>query len=118
MAKQTAPRPLSRRRVVPALPPAQIAPAPGTLITEDDITLALRYYRLRERLTLRELAAEVDISKSSLQRAELGQGDFTVQELGRLADALQVSPWTLVQFAAWPVPCCPCRAPHTGWGRA
>ena len=54
----------------------------------------------------------MDISKSSLQRAELGQ-DFTVQELGRLADALQVSPWTLVQFAGLagavlPVP----GAPH------
>ena len=52
------------KQIRPPLPPVQIAPAPGIVITADDITVALRHYRLKRRWTLRELAAAAGCTRS------------------------------------------------------
>ena len=98
------------------LPPVQVAPPEGLVITDCDITLALRYYRLKRRWTIMELAAVSGCSRSWIQRAEVAECEITLQELLRLAQALGLAPWDLVEFPGWPLPVCPCQAEHEGAG--
>lgn len=71
---------------------------------ESSVTLHLRHYRQQQGWALWQLAARVGKSRSALGRIERGETALTIPLLLRLADALQVPPWQLVEYPAWPVP--------------
>lgn len=60
--------------------------------------LEIRDYRKLKRLSQRELAAKIGISRSYLSELENQKYEITLTMLSKIANALQVHPFDLVEF--------------------
>ena len=58
----------------------------------------LRRIRESKELSLRQLADEVDMAKSTIERIEMGQVDTRMTTVARLAAALGIEPGDLFTF--------------------
>ncbi|MGE6555411.1 helix-turn-helix domain-containing protein [Exiguobacterium artemiae] len=62
-----------------------------------EIGLNLRNARIRKKMAQIELAAEVDLSRTSISKYENGKGNPTLQIILNLSAALEIHPSELFQ---------------------
>lgn len=61
---------------------------------------AIRYYREKKGMSLRELAEAVGVTKSSVARYEADAVDMSLDRVEDVAKALGVEPWVLLGWDA------------------
>jgi transcriptional regulator with XRE-family HTH domain len=78
------------------------------------VEINVRRLRRALGLSLVAVATASDMSKSHLAEAEVGDAEFRVSELARLARVLRVAPWDLLTFREFPspTPCTHKETPH------
>src|SRR5690348_12478412 len=73
----------------------------------------IRRFRQERQLSLGELARRANLSKQTLSKIEQGTGNPTIESVGAIADALQVTVRRLV--TEWGTPLFVQRAEAAGW---